>query len=677
MAFDGIPVRGQVIDANGDPVSGAKIYFKKEDTTTDQAGFTDRTLATPAANPVVADSAGQWLAYISPLLSYYIEPKSADDATTYNAFYIGSGGGDTNDAFIVVDTTSEIENLEGADAEDVVLRIGRSAAGDISPMLMSWKSGDQSALVTNDAQKAYTVAPSTDATGASGVWHHYIKGAYNVRDFGATGDGSTDDTTAVLAAVAHLSGQDALYFPAGTYVVDDTMDFTGLNEIAIFGDGIGATIIKRTDGTFGDTLLFQSSDPTTTQAREFTIRDLTFECAADMTTGAVIHMKNVTRIFMDRFFLRNYHRGIHLEGIRDSRFDNFESVSNEYHTTTRGTSCHLLIDVPADTTKESTEVFFSNFNMTTASPSNPENDLDEGILIQGKLDGIWFNGGHIFGGKSGGLKIDGNSQSELQGLYFNNVWFDQYTEKNVVIQGTATTFGRMSFTGCRLWGGSDNNLTIDTGSGLSDISFNACEIGVTQANGCIIGSGQVSFNGCIFKEINTGQSSNGYALQVPASAGSGTVLTVSNCEFEMSNLYYGIWCVDTAQEYHLSNCSFRNQGGVILAEISFNAAAFVGSCGGHTYDRDDADDIAAATSTRKTNIVSDIYNLTGGSTISVDTIEPYWHGREIVIRADGADQTLVDSTGNLKNTSAGNVTRTNGTAKKYYYSETSARWHEL
>ena len=41
----------------------------------------------------------------------------------------------------------------------------------------------------------------------------------NVRDYGATGDSVTDDTSAILAAVAELQDGDTLYFPAGTYLL--------------------------------------------------------------------------------------------------------------------------------------------------------------------------------------------------------------------------------------------------------------------------------------------------------------------------------------------------------------------------------------------------------------------------------------------------------------------------
>ncbi len=52
-------------------------------------------------------------------------------------------------------------------------------------------------------------------------------GLFNVTDYGATGDGTTDDTNAIKAAIAAALGQgtrnSTVYFPAGTYLVSDTL----------------------------------------------------------------------------------------------------------------------------------------------------------------------------------------------------------------------------------------------------------------------------------------------------------------------------------------------------------------------------------------------------------------------------------------------------------------------
>lgn len=66
----------------------------------------------------------------------------------------------------------------------------------------------------------------------------------NVKDYGATGDGTTDDTTAILAAIADLrvfpraaSDVSLLYFPDGEYLVSDTLLFSACRYVQIVGSG--------------------------------------------------------------------------------------------------------------------------------------------------------------------------------------------------------------------------------------------------------------------------------------------------------------------------------------------------------------------------------------------------------------------------------------------------------
>lgn len=76
----------------------------------------------------------------------------------------------------------------------------------------------------------------------------------NVLDYGATGDGTTDDTAAVQAALAACSNGDILYFPMGTYAVEQTAGTvlgTGASRrrLTILGDGRHASILKVTGAT--------------------------------------------------------------------------------------------------------------------------------------------------------------------------------------------------------------------------------------------------------------------------------------------------------------------------------------------------------------------------------------------------------------------------------------------
>jgi Pectate lyase superfamily protein len=83
----------------------------------------------------------------------------------------------------------------------------------------------------------------------------------NVRGFGARGDGKTDDTAAIQAAIDFSFGPASapngtsyylnhpLYFPAGQYMIKSPLIFTKVQGARVTGDGRFATTITNTSGT--------------------------------------------------------------------------------------------------------------------------------------------------------------------------------------------------------------------------------------------------------------------------------------------------------------------------------------------------------------------------------------------------------------------------------------------
>ena len=77
-------------------------------------------------------------------------------------------------------------------------------------------------------------------------------------NYGAKGDGFTDDTCAIQAALAdgrttnidYYGRPKALYFPAGTYLVKDTLEWRGCC-LSLQGQGQGISIIKLKDSSVG------------------------------------------------------------------------------------------------------------------------------------------------------------------------------------------------------------------------------------------------------------------------------------------------------------------------------------------------------------------------------------------------------------------------------------------
>ncbi len=93
-----------------------------------------------------------------------------------------------------------------------------------------------------------------------------ISPVFNVKTYGATGNGATDDTVAINLAMAALRAASAsggtLYFPAGSYVTSSTLQFgvaSAQSGVQIVGDGANSSTIKPT-GAFSTTPVVEFRD---------------------------------------------------------------------------------------------------------------------------------------------------------------------------------------------------------------------------------------------------------------------------------------------------------------------------------------------------------------------------------------------------------------------------------
>ena len=75
--------RTQVLDGNGNVYSGAKLNFYETGTTTRLDTYSDETLATANANPVVADSAGRFGAIFLKRQAYKVVLADTNDTTIW------------------------------------------------------------------------------------------------------------------------------------------------------------------------------------------------------------------------------------------------------------------------------------------------------------------------------------------------------------------------------------------------------------------------------------------------------------------------------------------------------------------------------------------------------------------------------------------------------------------
>jgi Pectate lyase superfamily protein len=114
----------------------------------------------------------------------------------------------------------------------------------------------------------------------------------NVTDYGATGDGTTDDTAAINTALAAVPASGGgLYFPSGNYKAH--LNFSNRHRLTIFGDGSASIIHNEVAGV--DALRLAGCN-------DVTIRDLRVQGLGGTRDG--VRIENCRQCKLERVFCK-------------------------------------------------------------------------------------------------------------------------------------------------------------------------------------------------------------------------------------------------------------------------------------------------------------------------------------------------------------------------------------
>ncbi|WP_298653022.1 glycosyl hydrolase family 28-related protein [uncultured Tistrella sp.] len=269
-----------MIDANGVPMVGAKLYVYQSGTTTAATTWANlpRTVINPT--PVVADAEGilppVWLAPGS----YGIELRTASDELVSAVDPVQG----EPVAAVEVATIADLQILPTRHAYAHVL--GYHAANDCGGGFFYWDAAETAVI-----DGGMVIASSLDSAGR---WIRVVDAErLDARWFGAKGDGATDDTAALQAAIdAATARVMTLFLPSGTFHTSATLNVT----CSVVGEEGGTgynnstfprtKLVKTNGNTNGNVVLSVSESLTLARIWIATARDPDYALAFYPTTPA-------------------------------------------------------------------------------------------------------------------------------------------------------------------------------------------------------------------------------------------------------------------------------------------------------------------------------------------------------------------------------------------------------
>lgn len=208
------------------------------------------------------------------------------------------------------------------------------------------------AYIGNGASAATFQGFLQTGTGAvTRTWNAKVSEVFSVKDFGAVGDGSTNDTSAIQAAInaAGTAGGGEVFFPPGTYLLNSGISWTYSN-VHLVGAGQGATKIQANFAT-GNVISVGSSG---TNPATCSIRRMSFRSNVVRTSGAGILFTQtynglIEDVAFDNDSPNNYYIDIQIDGYANNFINTLSRINcrgnNAYAAIVIGQNGSVVQDV--------------------------------------------------------------------------------------------------------------------------------------------------------------------------------------------------------------------------------------------------------------------------------------------------------------------------------------------
>jgi hypothetical protein len=327
----------------------------------------------------------------------------------------------------------------------------------------------------------------------------------NAKVFGAKGDGVTDDTAAIQAAIDSLTAGGEVYFPPGTYNISAALNLS-TQSVVLRGASRFACLIRQTTA---------SAKIVNITANFCGVQGLSFIYSSTPTSGGTAIYVTKSYVTLDDFAVRSAYIGVHFVGSDAvaGKVTNFEILDYE--------SIGLYVQSLND-------LFVSRFIMNAG---NATRGALGGIRLIDKVEAFICSDGDIL---LGAYSLTTEATSYALGVRpaynnFTNVFFDSAANSASISKIVETEFVGCWFSNGRSGGGAAG-ANISTAQGLRFVS---CRFFNSGAQGCVVQASvtDIAFIGCSFQ---------------------------SNSVTGGAGVHHGLQFLDNTQQFQVIGCTASN-----------------------------------------------------------------------------------------------------------------------
>jgi hypothetical protein len=214
-------VGAQLFDNSGNVLTGGKIFTYAAGTTNPEPTYTTSTGTIPHTNPIILDASGRvpsggeiWL---TDAIGYKFTVTTSTD--------------------VLIATYDNVT----AQSSGILTSLASTTNNSLGDALIGFKQSNTGGFLANAVGKTV---------------NDKLQEFVSVKDFGAVGNGVTNDTTAIKNAIDYgIANGQSVYVPSGTYICSPnvllfTFSTSVTKTFTLFGDG-ATSILKMADGAVG------------------------------------------------------------------------------------------------------------------------------------------------------------------------------------------------------------------------------------------------------------------------------------------------------------------------------------------------------------------------------------------------------------------------------------------